>query len=363
VGWARTHDREPRDLLALRAEIARDVVEALGVRPTASESARLARRPTTDPEAYELYARGRFHWVTRTEHGMETALGFYQQAVQRDPEYALAYVGIADAYVNLSNFGFEASADPLARARAAAERAVQLDPGSAEAQASLGFVLESQLAFADAEAAFQRAIAIDPRYVWARHYYALLLAMLGRVADARAQERVALAVDPLSLPANAHWGVLAYMDGDVATARRQLERTLLGAPSFPLALYYLGIGDAAQGRYADAIDRLGRARRVAPRFPGVLAALAFAQRGAGHGADAAATWAELRAQRGEDARGRANHALGLGVAGDLDGAFRELAHVEWDMPLLIELRADPLLARLRADPRYASLVAGIAHPR
>ena len=358
VLWSGIFDRELRDIFAVQEEIARAIIDALRVRLAGGEGARLAHRPTQDPEAYELYLRGRYLWTTRTHQGMEQALGYFQRAVERDPKYALAYVGLADAHVNLANYDFIPGGEALPRARAAAAQAVALDPTLAEAHASQGFVLASLREFAAAETALRRAIDLQPNYAWAHHFYSLLLAMLGRMDESGAENRRTLELDPLAPSPNAHRGVLLCAKGDYIGARRQLERTLSMTPTFPLALYYLGIVHATERRYEEAIPTLEGARERAPGFPGVAAALAYSYRGAGRHAAAEAVLSELRAQP-ERARARANVALSYAVLGEPDAAFPLLTQVEWDVPSLIELRADPLLAELRADPRYRRLLRTI----
>lgn len=362
VVWTETYDRDPRDIFAVRGEMVRKIVSALRGRLTAVETKRLAERPTVDAEAYDFYVRGLSQWATRSQDGLERALAYYQQAVVHDPTFALAYSGIADAYVNLSNFDYAGGSDALPRARAAAGRAVGLDSTHAQVYASLGFVLESQLALAPAESAFLRAIELNPRYVWAHHYYSLLLAMMDRPGEAREQTLRTLELDPLSPMAGAHLGVILCLEGKLDRAAQQLVRASTVTPSFPLVLYYLGAVDAAQGRYTDAIPPLQRVSRLSAGFPGVLAALAYSYRKVGRVAAADSVVRELRRQR-KSARGRINVALGDAVLGEIDAAFQGLAGVQWDMPTVIELRADPLLARLRADPRYSTVLRNAGLPR
>lgn len=355
VLWSETYDRELKDVFAVQEEITRAIVNTLRVRLSGHEGVRIGYHPTDDMQAYELYLRGRSLWTTRTQEGMEEALGYFQRAIERDPAYAKAYVGLADAYVNLSNYNYISLGEALPRARAAAARAVALDPTLAEAHASQGFVLASLEDFGAAEASFRRAIELQPNYAWAHHYYAMLLVMLGRVDDAREENRRTLELDPLSPPANAHRGVILAATGEYGQAQLQLERTLTLAPTFPLTLSWLGVIYAASGRTAEAIPMLEKARAQAPGFPGVTAGLVYAYRRAGRQSDAASALSELR-RKPEGGRARVNIALSYAVLGETDTAFRLLQGVDWDVPSLIDLRADPLLARLRSDPRYPGLL-------
>jgi TolB-like protein/DNA-binding SARP family transcriptional activator/Flp pilus assembly protein TadD len=355
VLWSETYDREFKDVFAVQEGISRAIVSTLRVRLSGGEGARLGYRPTEDIEAFELYLRGRFLWRTRTRDGLEKAVGYFEQAVERDPSYALAYVGLADAYVNLSDYDYISPTVGLPRARAAAARAIALDSTLAEAHASEGFVLASLEEFGAAEAAFQRAIELQPNYVWTHHYYSLLLVMLGRMDDAMQANRRMLELDPLSPAANAHRGVILFATGDHVEARRQFERALRLAPAFPLTLWWLGVMDVTSGRHAEAIPRLEQARASAPGFPGVTSTLVYAYRGAGRHMEAEAALAELRAEP-QDARSQMNIALSYAVFGETGTAFPLLAQATWDVPSLIELRADPLLAQLRSDQRYPGLL-------
>jgi len=215
VLWTSAYDRELKDVFAVQEEMARAIVGALSTQLAASSAnVQLVDRPTTDLAAYELYSQGQFYSNQRSRDGLPRAIGLYQRAIERDPKYALAYVGLGDAYVTMANFDFMPAADALPRARAAAERAVALDDHLAAAQASYGFVLASQGEFAPADAAFRRAIALQPSYVLAHHFYSLLLVALGNPGEATEQNRLALESDRLAPNANTHRAVLYCLSGD-----------------------------------------------------------------------------------------------------------------------------------------------------
>jgi len=362
VLWTSAYDRELKDVFAVQEEMARAIVGALSTQLAASSAnVQLVDRPTTDLAAYELYSQGQFYSNQRSRDGLPRAIGLYQRAIERDPKYALAYVGLGDAYVTMANFDFMPAADALPRARAAAERAVALDDHLAAAQASYGFVLASQGEFAPADAAFRRAIALQPSYVLAHHFYSLLLVALGNPGEATEQNRLALESDRLAPNANTHRAVLYCLSGDYEAARRQLQRALALAPRFQLALYYMGIVEAAEGRYDEAIAALQQARQLSPGFPGVSAGLVYVYRRTGRPREADAVLAELHAMR-ESPRARINLGLAYAVVGEMDDAFAIFDRVEWDVPSLIELRADPLLAATRADSRYVRLLAKLHLP-
>lgn len=312
-----------------------------------------------DSAAYELYLRGRHSWRQRSREGLEHAVVFFEGAIEREPTFAMAYVGLADAYVNLSNFGYRLSSDALARAAVAADRAVALAPQLAEAHASRGFVLASTQRFSASEAAFRQAIALNPGYVWAHHYYSLLLLTLGRTEEAVDHNRRALAADPLSLPSNATRGIILLQRGEDSHAERELQRALNLSSTFHLTQYYLAVARAARGEYDGATRLLEQTANQAPQFTGVPGARALVFRHTGRAALADSLIADLEVEARTDERARINLAFAYAVLGQLDAAFAMFEQVTWDVPSLVELRANPLLRALRADPRYPALLQQI----
>lgn len=359
VLWSQAFDRQMTDVFAIQEEIARAIVGALNVHLTEDERSRLGGRPTDDLEAYDLYLKGRFSWSKRSREGIEAALAYFQNAVRLDPKFALSYAGMADAYVTMSNFNYMPVGDALGHAQIAADRALALDSSLSEAHVSKGFVLASHGKFAESEEQYYQGIQLNPSYPTGHHFYSLLLMMVGRLDDATAQNRLTISLDPLSVPGNANRGIILCQQRKYADARRALQQALPLSTGNALAPYYLGVVEAADGRYSDALLFLGRAHRIAPGFPGVKGALAYTNARVGRGEESDAILAELRAAATDD-RSRIQLALAEAVMGNLTPAYTILAKpTKWDIPTLIELRADPLLASFRADPRYPRLLAGI----
>jgi len=356
--WSEVYDRQMKDVFSVQEEIARAIVAALDLSLTGDERGRLASAPTRDLEAYELYLKGRYNWNQRTRQNMETAIAYFDQAVQRDPKFALAYAGMASAYLNMSNYGYLPTGEAFGRARAAVDQAIALDPSLAEAQAARGFLLASSGDFVASEAAFRTAIQLNASYPPAHHFYSLLLIMLGRADDASRENIRALALDPLFRPANSGRGIILGLKRDFAGARRELQRSLKLAPNSATALYFLGLIEAHQGRYLEALTLLKRAHEEAPGFPGVKPALAFTLARLGRREESDSIVGELRADA-KDGRTRINLALAEALMGDLDAAFAKLGPAGWDVPTLVELRTNPLLGPFRGDPRYARLLASL----
>lgn len=360
--WTESWDRE--DVVTIPAELVRATVGTLhGGRLPASPD-----RAVSNPQAHDLYMQARYGgWTLPTRERLERAVVYYQRAIALDQGFAMAYAGLAETYANLSNFGVLAPGEALARAGVNAERALELDPQLAEAHAAKGIVLASTQDFDAAEAAFQRAIDLSPGYSWARHYYSLLHLILGRTDQAAEQNRQAIAADANSWPAHATRGIILLQRGDFLAADRELERALAFNPGYPLTQYYLGVLRAAQGRDAEAGRLLDQAAMGAPGaagFTGVPGARALVLWRTGQRRAADSLLAALAAQADAgDERARANLAFAHAVSGRMDDAFALFDQLKWDIPSLIELRADPLLEPLRSDPRYPALLQRIGAGR
>lgn len=342
--------KKPADRFAT----ANELLESLN--DCASRSKRSRDRPTKSDEAYELFLKGRNSWNERTRPKLEEALVYFRAALEKDPDFAVAHSALAELYVNMSNFEYMPAEEALVRAGVSADRALALDPSLAEAHSTRGFVLASRSRFEASEESFNKSIELNPKYLWSRHYYTLLLMMMNRVEEAMIQNTAALELDPLALPVNATRGILFSMSEDRTRAREQYEHTLALAPEFPLARYYHGAFEAGEKKYSTAIDSLERALKSAPRFPGVRASLAWCYMELGRIEDASQLIRDLENSVTTE-RSRINLALGRAVTGQSGIAFEMLQTARWDVPTLIELRANPLLTVFRTDPRYRELMA------
>lgn len=362
VLWAHVYDVPMRDVFTVQEQIVQSIADVLHVRSASgTHDSPLIGRPTADPEAYDLYLRGRYVRTRATRDRLEQALAYFREATERDPGFANAYSGLAETYVNLANFGYVSPTEGFGNANIAAEHAIQLNPRLAEAHASHAYVLASQRAFDRADSGFRRAIALNPNSPLGHHYYSLLLAMLGRTDDALEQNRRARELDPLFTPAATDYGIILCQRGELAASDSALTSALALEPRFALTLYWLGSVRAAEGAYPQAQQLLERAASASPEYPGVLGSLAYvyAREGRTHSADSLLAVLKLRATSD---RGRVNLAFANAALGSSDAAFTLLRQVGWDVPSLIGARADPTLRSLRSDPRYAALIGDITRP-
>lgn len=356
--WAETYRREMADVFAVQEEISRAVADVLRIRLAGSSDVPLVRTRTISVEAYNLYLKGRYHWNQRTEEGFRKAIGFFEEAIRDDAEYALAHAGLADAYAMLADYGLMAPAEALPRLQSAAERALQLDPHLAEAHTSLALGHQLAWRWQDAERDFARALALNPNYSIARHRRALLLAWLGREQDALDEILCAQRLDPLSLVINGSVGWIHYYARRYTRAAEQLARTLELNPSFANARVALGLVHLQQEQYEEAIAEIQRAMNLAGGGATNLALLVHVYGAAGRGREAKHTLALLREQCRHGYVSPYYLAVAHAGIGDMEQAMDNLETAFQDrVTQLVYLKVDPQLDALRTQPRFAHLLA------
>jgi TolB-like protein/Tfp pilus assembly protein PilF len=258
--WSERYDRRMEDIFAVQEDIALSVASRLAGRLLEAREAEVLVVPATIPAAYDLYLKGRFYWHRRTAEGLFAAARYFEDAVEQAPDYAPAWVGLADAYAVLGFYDYLAPADAFPRAERTALQALKLDPQNASAQATLGYTtLYYDWDLEAAEAHFRRSIALQPTYSKAHQWYANLLTAAGRFDEADRAMRRAQQLDPLSLIANAALGWVWYHAGRHEDAVEQLRLTLGLDPDFELAYLWSGWALEALGRYDEALDMLNQA--------------------------------------------------------------------------------------------------------
>jgi serine/threonine-protein kinase len=365
--WGEQYDRKMSDLLATQREIAREIVEKLKLKVSGEEKG-LAKHYTESNEAYQLYLRGRFYWAKRTEEGMQKSLEYFQQAIERDPNFALAYSGLADAYDLLgasdASGGMPAN-EAMPKAKAAALKALEIDDTLAEAHVSLAHIkYYYDRDWATAEREYKRAIELNPNYPIAHQWYAVYLMSAGRFDEALAQNRRAQELDPLSLPINMTLGWVLLNARQYDQSVEQLRKTLEMDPNFMLAHHRLGLVYEQKGKYDEAIAEFRQVLNLSAGKPLGITALAHAYALSGKRAEAQRTLAELQEISKRRYVSPASIALIYAALGDKDQAFTwlEKADKERD-PNLARLTVDPRFDSLRSDPRFADLVRRVGLPQ
>ena len=355
--WADTFDRKLTDIFAVESEIAKAIAGTLQAKLTGSEQNAIAARPTENSEAYQLYLKGRFFWNKRTAEDLRKAADCFNQAIVADPKFALAYVGLADAYVIMPFYAAGAPEDCYPKAKAAAKEALQLDDTLPEAHTSLAYILHVyDLDFDGSEREFQRAIELNPNYATAHHWYGIeLSASLGRFDQAIRELKRAFELDPLSLPINGALGRIYYLARRYDEAIEQLRKTLEMDPGFYYAHWNLGSALVAKGAIGAAIEEYEKARALSDD-PLVLGLLARAYASSGNTMEAERILDqlnELSKKRYVPAYSFALVYLGLG---NKEETLRWIEKSNQDHANLVYFKVEPLLDPLRGDPRFEALV-------
>jgi len=357
--WGAQVDRTTRDLLEIEDVLAREICEHLRFKLNTPEKKRVARHHTKDAEAYQAYLKGRFFWNKWTPDGMRAAIGFYETAIERDPSYAAAWCGIADAWGVLGNIKAVPPAEAFPRAKSAALRALELDRGLAEAHASLGFLRRFfDWEWSSAEREFREAVRLNPGYATGRRWYGQFLSGMGRHDEAIAEVRRALDLDPLSVIIHTALGdVLFYArryDDAIAVYRKALELD----PEFQAGHSDLARALEHSGRVDEAIKGYERAIALAGgSMADPSVGLANASAAAGRRDEALAVLEELKRRRDRQyvsPWGLASIYARLGESGSAL-EWLERAYDEHDSTL-VWLKVHPRFDALRSEPRFVALM-------
>jgi TolB-like protein/DNA-binding winged helix-turn-helix (wHTH) protein/Flp pilus assembly protein TadD len=361
--WGETYERDSSDVIALEHELARTIAEKLKLNLTAGDQLRLNSQSKVNPEAYAAYLHGRFYWYKRTIEDFHKSIEYYEQAIVRDPNYAPAYAGLADAYALLGSSPNDALPpnESMPKAKAAAQKALQLDDGLAEAHASLAYVsMVYDWDWSTAEKEFHRAIELNPNYATAHEWYAELLAARGRGAEAVEEMKRARDADPLLVLMHTAVAETLYYSRHYDEVIGQCRQTLELDPNYALAHFHLGRAYLAKSMYSEAIAEYRKAEASLGETPAMVMAIGYAEAQAGNPASARKALEQLK----EQSRSRYVPALysaalytSLGDSKDgialLEKAYRE--HSDY----LIFLNVDPMADSLRGIPSFQALLRHI----
>ncbi len=364
--WAEAYEREIKDVLALQGDVAQAIAREVGVKLTPAGKAGLAAttRPVI-PAAYDAYVRGRHAWNKRGEASLREGIRLFQESIDADPTYAPAYAGMADCYSQLGYGGYVSPEDSFTRGKAAAQKALELDPNLAEGHASLGFALMYyDWNFAAAEKEYLRALELNPSYPPAHQWHAYLLLAMERSAEAEREIDIGKKLDPLSVAINTDRAYVLYYSGRTEDALKSVRMALEMDPKNPLAHFWLVRIFTSQGKYADAeaeLQTTGNLRTwTTPQM--AAAGLVYGRRGKRKEAEAILQEFADRKKQGKyvSGYGIASVDLALGdkerALAHLEDGYRERTH--W----LVWLKRDPRWDPLRADPRFRDLVRRVGLP-
>ncbi|MEP6922765.1 MAG: protein kinase, partial [bacterium] len=356
--WGEEYERKTSDLLSVKQAIAREVTEKLKLRLSGEEQQRLVKRDTTNGEAYQFYLRGRYYWNKRTGDSLRKAIEQFQQAIDRDPNYALGYVGLADCYNLLEEYAGIPGSEVLPKASAAADRALQLDGSLSEAHASLGFIFWQLWQWAEAEEEFKRAINLNRNYPTAHHWLSISFRSRRQFDDSMQEIKRAQELDPLSPVIGQNVAEVYLLKNDLTSAIEQCKSIIELDPSFPGAHDELGFAYLKQRQYVEATAEFQKAVELSGNASRYLGDLGYCLGVTGKRAAALAILKDLQERyyrRESIGQFLASVCAGLG---DKDQAF---AWLEKDVQQHAGTRVQFVVwwfsfEDLRSDPRYADLV-------
>ena len=354
--WAKSYERDSRDVLALQDEVALAIAKEINVELTPHEQERLTNSRKVDPQVHDAYLRGRYYLSDPTEERVRKGLEQFEQAIRVDPNFAPAYSGMADAYTSGADIYFPPN-DVMPKAKAAAEKALQLDDTLAEAHFSLGAAkVQYDYDWPGAETEFRRAIALNPSYAYAHDQYGFYLGHFGRLDDAVAESRLAIELDPLSPLALTDLAVPLTWQGKYATAKEQCRNALALDPNNWMPQWALGWIDVLAGKFNEAITELQKAQAMDSQ-PLTMGWLGYAYAKSGDRTKAQATMTELNQMSSRRYVSPFNTSLIYVGLGDrvkaLDGLEKAYEARSW---LLLHLKMDRIFDPLRSEPRFIALM-------
>jgi TolB-like protein/Tfp pilus assembly protein PilF len=359
--WAESYDRDLRDVPALQSEVAQAIAREVQVKLTPQEEAHLAQAHPVDPEAYEAYLKGRYHWNRRSREGFGKAGEYFQQAIAKDPTYAAAYAGLADARSIMGLWGLVPPEEGCGRAKRLALQALEMDPSLAEAHASLAWAtMWCEYDFLAAEREFERSIELNPRYATAHHWFGWFLGMMGRYEEGYTELQRAIRVDPHSSVIHFGLGFVYWCARRYDQAIEQYEKALELDPNSPQAHWGLGFAYLYKSSHEPAIAAARKAVELSHGAPVAVACLGEAYAAAQRCEEARKILQELLNGRHVTAYFVSRIYVALGSK---DEALRSLetAYRERD-PWMVLLKTDSRFDDLRHDPRFQDLLRRMNFP-
>ena len=358
--WSETYDREMKDVFALQDEISKMIVDILKIKLSGKQSSQLAGSFTKNTEAYEDYLKGRYHWNTRSDEGIKKAIGYFEDAIKKDSNYAAAYSGLADTYLTLYDYELMSFNESTSKAKAAAQRAITINEKLAEAHNSLAHIDLHEWKWESAEQGFRRAITLDPTYILAHHWYALCLTAIGKTNEAVTQMEKARELDPLSGRINADLGMAYLSAGRYDEAIAQEQKTLELNPRSAGARWIRGMAYQQKKMFDSAIKSYQSALELSHNNPNFLAALGHVYASSGNTVAANKILDTLFAVNKQEPVSPFFIALVYSGLNDTENALQWLEKaVEEKSGSVRYLKMEPRLQNLRNEQRYITLMKKI----
>jgi len=364
--WADTYESQIGDVLALQNRVSSAIVNEIRINLTPEDRERLAKTPAIAPDAYEDYLKGRYYWNKRSDENLTKAIGYFEDATRKDPNYALAYAGLSDCYAIISAtiFGTMPASVSGPKAKAAAQRALEIDPTLAEAETSLATVrFNYDWDWSGAAAGFERAIHLNPSYATAYQRYSLYLMAIGRTQDSFDQINKARELDPLSISINFSLGWRLYMARQYDRALEQLRNTLEMDPSYELPHLVAGQAYEQKGQYDLAIVELRKAVDLSHGTPLMLSALANVYARSGNKTEAEKILSQMKVAAKRQYVSPYYIAIVYAGLGENEAALSWLEKALEDRSNgLVFLQVEPQLDALRSNPRFIALQKKLDFP-
>lgn len=348
--WSEDYDQELHEVFAVQSDIAQRIAGALKAQLNAQEKQQIEKKTTENLEAYTLYLKGRYFWNKRTAEGFRKAMECFQQAIAKEPNYALAYAGLADC-----NLCCSPTKEKILQARAAAMKALEIDYTLAEAHTSLAMSKMWDWDFREAESEFKRAIELNPNYATAHHWYAGYLSDMGRHDEAFARIKLALELDPLSLPISREVGDIFLFARQYDRAIEQYRKNLEMDPAFALTHLSLGWAYVQKRMYEESIVEFQKYVQLSESKSRVWIGYAYAMQG--KRVEAMKILSELKELSKQQEVSPFYFVIIYTALDEKDQAFAWLKKAyEYRAGRLVSLKVDPMLDSLRSDPRFTALL-------
>jgi TolB-like protein/Tfp pilus assembly protein PilF len=358
--WSETYDRKLDSVFMIQSNIAEEIASALMVKFSSEEKDWLQKKPTKNLEAYNLYLLGRFFWNKRTAEGLNKALGYFEQAIEKDATYSLAYVGVADVYNMRASYSLQHPKEAYLRSKAAATKALELDEFLAEAYTSLAWAKNHlDLDWSGAESDYKKAIVLNPSYATAHHWYSILLVITGRLNEALEEQKMAQELDPLSLPIITSKGLIYYFAREYDKSIKHCKKAIELDPNFHWAHAVLGDAYIQKSLFKEAIEEKQQAVSVSGGSIEYIAGLAYAYGFAGNKAEALKILVELLDRAKHEYVPLCRIAITYISLGEMDEALKylEKAFKEQDVSWnLLNIKVNPIFDSLRTEPRFTALL-------
>jgi eukaryotic-like serine/threonine-protein kinase len=358
--WGRSYDRDLRDVLGLQHEVAEAIAGSIEVTLAPAAGSRNSR--SVDPVAHEAYLKGLYHWNKRTPEDLKKALQYFQQAIDKDPDYALAYAGLSYAYAFAPELGLPSDI-AKGKQKAAALKAVALDDSLPEAHTSLAAALEDEWNWAEAEFQYKRAVELNPNYATARHWHSIYLSVLSRHEEAIAEAKRALELDPLSLIIQANLGGRYLRAGRYGEAIQECQKALDLDSSFVIGHDCLGFAYLQTGRTQEAIAEFQIAARLSHGDPESVSGLGYAYAVSGQSDEASNIVNQMKTSAKDEYIPAYYIAIVKAGLGNKDEALtwleRAFANRSAELPFC---NTEPMLLSLRSEPRFRTLLRDMGLP-